>query len=154
MFKIEHEKYEAEAAKNERPEIRGAAFLFHVMSGIRSERTARYGLDKAAIFPVAFIGNVCNFRPVKTNVTKIHIDGSKLKPPIEFLEIRSDLVGKVLEYGIAESNVAVYAKACVPGYLLSEVGKINLDALEVGVYDGFLTIHPVTLQAGEDFTLS
>jgi hypothetical protein len=95
IWKAEYDKYQAEVAKNERPEIRGAAFHFGVPSGIRCDST-----PPAATFPIAFQVNVCNHRNVTTNVVEINLDGSKLSPPVEFSEVHSPLVGRTLELGI------------------------------------------------------
>jgi hypothetical protein len=153
VWKAEHDKYETEVHKNEKPEIRGAAFLFHTRGGTRTETAARHGMDKMATFPIAFIMNVCNYRNVKTNLVEIRVDGSRLTPPVDFVDIRSDLLGKVLDYGIAQFNVAVYASAQVHGHVLADLKTIPLDNLSVSVYDGFIESHAIIVQQGENLTL-
>lgn len=149
VWKAERDKYELEAEKNSRPEIRGTAFHFGVASGPVNEWT----MPPRASFPFAFEMNVCNHQNVTTNIVEIGLDGSKLSPPIEFSEIHSSLVDRTLEFGIGVIGMPVYARAQVDGVTLPDVPRIKMDNLRVYVYDGFLNTHQISVGPGEDIGL-
>jgi hypothetical protein len=145
-WKFERDKYEAEAEKNTRPEIRGAAFNFGIASGTVHDWTT----PPRASFPVAFEMNVCNHRDVTTNIVDIGLDGSKLSPPVEFSEVHSPLVGRTLKFGIGVTSMPIYAIAHVNGMVRADVPPIKMANLLVYVQDGFMGRHVIPVINDEE----
>jgi hypothetical protein len=149
VWKAERDKYDTEVEKNSRPEIRGAAFHFGfasgtVIDGMTPPRTS---------FPVAFELNVSNHRNVTTNIVDIGLDGSNLVPPVEFYEIHSKLVGRILEFGIGVTGMPVYARAQIDGIARADIPSIKMDNLLVYVQDGFMDKHSISVNRGEEIRL-
>ncbi len=146
-WKYERDKYETEKSKNGRPEIKGHAAGFDVdgkRGHMRGDSAQGY-----ACFEMRCYLDLCNHRPVPTNLTDIKLDGSKLDPPMEFQEVQFDM-GKKLEFGIGIA-VTVTARVVVDGFTMTSLRArdFSMDDLAITVVDGFGDSHPIDISYNE-----
>jgi hypothetical protein len=144
-----------ECSKNEKPEIRAEIRLVR-SQGIHSQGHVR-GVEHFSFGIYADL-YVCNFRATKTTLRTIEMDGSAIRPPIQFSEIhvfnptqpRYHEAGTpapppvVLEQGI-EHHFELTAQANVEGQR-ENFPTISLHGLKILVVDAFGGKHVASLQ--------
>jgi hypothetical protein len=151
-WKIERDNYEAEAARNGQPELCGRARDFTMGPRPVTESTSqgRDGIEKKEIrFNIEFKIEICNYRPMKTNLMNVALDGSKLPLPTIFSDVR--LSGSPsLEQGMG-CVVSVYASTVISGVTRRDMyaSAFHLDNLVVGAVDGFGNYHPLAMCPAE-----
>ena len=139
LWSKEREEREVEQAKNQRPELKGEAHSFEA-HGMQGEGLSDGDWHCNTQF--RFKVNLCNHRPVNTNITEIRLDGSPLNPPVVFGECeipRDAPLGAPpdlqLNHGIAKS-FAVNADATINGMRSHDVKDVDLQNLRIVVVDG------------------
>lgn len=147
-WEIERQKYEQEAAKNLRPDIRGEAFHFH-RYGLVSE--SRLDGDWTADIQIQFEVYAYNMHPVPTNVRAVALDGSALDDPAEFSDIKLLSPPDALELGIGKSfqvtaNATFHKK-------LADLDRVGLSTLTVALIDAFGGEHALSVRLGETLRL-
>ena len=146
-WRLEHELYIGEVAKNEKPEIQGEVYGFS---------PALYRSDGVfdRIWHVQFEFNftlfMCNHKPISTTIRQLRLDGSLLCPKVIFeVTLAPDIS---LSHGIGKTFPITLAKASIDGLGDPNVGPINLDRLQVTVTDSFEQTHLIRVRAGASLT--
>ena len=138
----EHQKYVAEVAKNQMPDIKGQ--LEMVGSGMNGTGETSCSCD------LIFDLSLCNHRPVNTTLQGIDFDGSQLTPPVVFSPSVAHRhkwfpAGKLLTHGIGVTAQAI-VEARVSGTTFT---SLSLDALRVHVIDAFGNRHLLSMKQGQ-----
>jgi hypothetical protein len=142
----EREKFEAEEAKNQRPEILGHASNFMTEGPLLNSMSDG---AKSAAFTLKFDMNLCNHRQVPTNLQDITVTGTIYGHISHFSEVKFDHAN--LLYGIA-ANLQVTGRANVYSLDLEDLkGKwLNLDNIRIYAVDGFGDRHQIGMREGEE----
>jgi hypothetical protein len=149
-WRDEHDRYEAETAKNAKPDIRGEAFGFQMgVKGTTQDHGESYASGQFHFTVIA-----CNHRQVKTSIRDIALDGSLLSPPAVFSQASDtswlagvkpkNLEDITLDYGI-HRKLSLGCSAVVEG----TPTEVKLDDLIVNITDGFGASHRVQVRPGE-----
>lgn len=150
-WRDEHVRYVDEVARNHRPDIKGEAFNFSGY-GIHGEGHSHGHWSTSCDVTLEIY--VCNHRPITTTLKGVELDGSRLKPPVNFDFIEGALrepafpVGMEMPHGIGKT-MKVRATATVDGMRLAEIPPIALDNLQVHIVDAFEHKHPIGVKQGE-----
>lgn len=149
-WRDEHDRCEAETAKNPKPDIRGEAFGFE--AGIKGT-TQDHGKSYASA-ELRFTMIACNHRQAKTSIRDVVLDGSLLSPHVVFSPASDtswlagvkpkNLEDITLDYGI-HTKLSLGCSAVVDG----KPSEVKLDNLIVDIIDGFGTSHRVQVRPGE-----
>jgi hypothetical protein len=155
-WRDEHDRYMLEVAKNQKPEIKGEAFNF-TGYGIHGDGQ-EYG-HWSAHSEITFELYLCNQRPITTNLKSIHLDGSRLVPPVSFALLpesetpdellRNAPLSRVeLPHGTGKT-IKVKTDATVDNMRLAGVPPIVMDNLQIRIVDAFDQEHPIRIRSGE-----
>lgn len=144
-WSAERDKYDAEAARNSRPEIRGEVRTIIV-------RRVRPDQHVSTTFPYAytFFAAVCNHRSVETNLSRVRVDGLTVSPPIVLLfheistvqaepQVRPSEI--MLKYGI-QTELLITAMGSAP------TEGSNFSGLDISLVDGLGGTHKLSVQTG------
>jgi hypothetical protein len=139
--------YEAEAGKNQKPDIRGMARNFKG-TGISGE--SREGDRIETCFGIRFDLSLCNHQPVPTNLLNIQISGTLLSKVVTVFTLDFEGRKRPLDYGIAV-DITVCAEVILAGASSADVRRqeIGLDDLRIYAVDGFSNAHPIPIAEGE-----
>jgi hypothetical protein len=144
-WKHERDKYEREASRNEKPEIRGKAWNFrktgmHGDTRLRNESYATFGID--------FDLTLSNHRPATTNLANVSIAGSLMSITTMIRDVKFQT--EILAHGIAVV-VSVSALVSLNGVSISDLKnkEIALDRFYIGIFDGFGIYHPIPIPDDE-----
>jgi hypothetical protein len=142
----EHQKYVAEVAKNQMPDIKGQ--LEMVGSGMYGISTGSG--ETSCSCDLIFDLSLCNHRPVNTTLQGIDFDGSQLNPPVVFSPSVAQRhewfpAGALLTHGIGVTAQAI-VEARVSGTTFT---SLSLNALRVHVIDAFGNRHLLSMKQGQ-----
>jgi hypothetical protein len=156
-WKVERDKCDAETARNGQPELRGRAldFTMGAYPVTESMSTGHDGIAKKEIrFDIEFKIEICNYRPMKTNLMNIALDGSKLPLPTIFKDVRFP-ESPPLEQGMG-AIVSVSASTIIAGVTRRDMyaSAFHLDNLIVGAVDGYGNYHPLAMCPAESIWFS
>ena len=144
-WRDEHDRYIGEITKNQKPDIRGEAFNFSGYGIFGEGQTCgHWSVDCQTTFELF----LCNQRPINTTLKDIHLDGSKLVPPVIFRLSEDPPASFELPHGIGKT-IKVKADATVDGSRIADVPPIIMDDLRVQVEDAFGQEHPIQIRNGE-----
>jgi hypothetical protein len=150
-WSLERDKYEAELGKNGRPEIHGEAFGFQVkMRGDDYE-------PRSCSATIEFSLDLCNYRPIFTNLAGIQINGTAINPPASFSE--SSLAAMVSQLDLASvrpelpMGKRITAKWAVDievkGANWGDFDSFNVERMQICVVDGFGGHHKIPVRRGD-----
>lgn len=147
-WRDEYTKYTDEAAKSQKPEIKGEAFDF---SGYGNHGEGyshgKWGADTEMSFRLY----LCNHRPVTTNLKAICLDGCALVPPLKFVFLNGTQIKEQLPDGLPHGlghtiTVKVTATA---DRRLADIAEVMLGTLKLWVIDAFGHEHEIRIRPGE-----
>ena len=144
-WSTERDNYEAAAAKNIRPELRGKAYAF--------TRGGSGGGDPRGSVEARFMVEICNHRSITTNITALEIDAEQVDKTMTISGIVHDGGSLLLEHGIAhrfkaKAELCATRKAStIPGQWPEPV-EVDLSKLRILVVDGLGGKHPITVEPG------
>jgi hypothetical protein len=142
----ERGKWEVEASKNKKPDIRGTATNFREAGAYGD---GRIGGTIFSAFGIKFDLILCNHRPITTNLQNVMICGPLFSKVADFSEIKFEF-GRTLDYGIVVT-IPVSARVSINHISMSDLKgeEIGLSKLEMEVVDGFGDRHRVAVAEDE-----
>jgi hypothetical protein len=163
----QRQSYEAELAKNTRPEIKGK--LYGVVARGQGNRTSG-GIDSCNT-QIVFHIEACNQRPVETNLWDLRFDGAAMRPPATFamtsiceggkgwtpIDLTSSVEQKthpVLPFGLRVDLVGS-ASVEISGHDWPSLGrKFSLAGLKVELIDGFGGAHLIQIEPNAEISVN
>jgi hypothetical protein len=143
---FERERYEAEAARNIKPELRGVAENFRSKGPYGDHRSPE---PIYASFGITFDLRLTNHRPVPTNIGSVEVAGAILHKVAFCSDLELGFAGS-LEYGIA-ATVPMSARVDVYYVAIADLKdkEIDLSKLRIEVIDGFGDRHHIPIAENE-----
>ncbi len=142
-WREEHEKYEAEFAKNAKPELRGRAHTF-VRQGFYGTGSD-HGIEHASS-GFKFRLDICNYRPTPTNFKQLHLGWANKS--VTFSDVKCETAEPLeLHQGMGRT-LTVSGTVLVEEVDNSRTVRLELDGLTVVAIDGFGVSHTMEVEKG------